>query len=129
MKSFQVSQPHLPVSADENDDGDNGQVVPTRRRKSKLRAPGISSQRGRLRLKDGAVEGLKRLLEGSEARKEARDGKRIQVDEERTKLEADAQVHCIESERLLQRGLPRFGLALVGSWLQFGLVVMSGWSR
>ena len=42
---------------------------------------------------------MKRLLEGSEARKEARDGKRIKVDEERMKLEADVQMRCTESER------------------------------
>ena len=39
---------------------------------------------------------MERLLE---ARKEARDGKRIKVDEERMKLEADVQMLRIESER------------------------------
>jgi hypothetical protein len=97
--SLSVTQPSLPVSDDENDDGDSSQVPTTRRSKSKPRGPGISSQRGRLRLKGGAGDGLKRLLEGSEARKEARDGKRIKVDEERMKLEADVQMHRIESER------------------------------
>ena len=44
-------------------------------------------------------EGLKMLLEGSEARKEARDGEHIKVDEERIKLEGVVHMHCIESER------------------------------
>ena len=39
------------------------------------------------------------MLEGSEARKEARDGKRVKVDEERMELEADVQMRRIESER------------------------------
>ena len=90
------------MSDDENDDrdGDNSQV-PTRRSKSKPRGPGISSQRGRLRHKPkgGAGEGLKRLPEGSEARKEARDENPIKVDEGRIKLEADVQMHRIASER------------------------------
>ena len=39
---------------------------------------------------------MERLLE---ARKEARDGKRIKVDAERIKVEADEQMYRIESER------------------------------
>ena len=39
------------------------------------------------------------MLEGSEAQKEARDGKRTKADEERMKLEADVQMLRIESER------------------------------
>ena len=39
------------------------------------------------------------MLEGSEARKEARDGKCINVDEECSKLEADVQMHRIKSEK------------------------------
>ena len=68
--SRSVSQPSMPVSDDEND-----QVVPTRRTKSKLRGAGRGEFVGRL--KGRAGDGLKRLLEGSETRKEARDGKRI----------------------------------------------------
>ena len=41
---------------------------------------------------------MKTLLEGSEARKEARDGKCIKLAEEHMKLEADVQMRRIESE-------------------------------
>ena len=93
--SRSVTQPlaSMPVSDDEND----VQVLPTRRSRSKLRGAGRGQFTGRLKGGDG--DGLKRLLEGSESRKEARDGKRIKVDEERMKLEADVQMRRIESER------------------------------
>ena len=39
------------------------------------------------------------MLEGSEARKEARDEKRVKMDEERIRLEADVEMHRIDSER------------------------------
>ena len=95
------TRPGLPVSDDEKGerDGDSSQESTTRRSKSKPRGPGISSQRG-LRLEGGAGERLKRLLEGSEARKEARAEKRIKIQEERIRLEAEAQMHRIESKRV-----------------------------
>ena len=87
----------MPVSDDENDDV---QVVSTHRSKSKLRGTGRRQFIGRL--KGGAGDGLKRLLEGSETRKEARDGKRIKVDEERMKLEVDVQMRVTPGNRRSQ---------------------------
>ena len=60
------TQPSMPVSDDENDDGNNDQVVPTRRSKSKRRGAGRGQITGRI-VKGGVGDGLKRLLEGSEA--------------------------------------------------------------
>jgi hypothetical protein len=93
----------------ESDDhnSDDAQDIPIRRNKSKAR--GTSTQHGR----GGATEGLKRLLEVSEARKEARDEKRIKSEEareekrikfeeareeKRIKAEAKLQMHRIDSE-------------------------------
>ena len=62
------------LGSDDDNDGDNSpnQGAPTRRSKPKAR--GTSAQRERLR--GGAGEGLKRLLESTVAQKEARNEKR-----------------------------------------------------
>lgn len=69
----------------DNDGDDDGQGAPAHRSRPKARGP--SAQRGRLR-----GEGLKRSLEASEGRREAWDEKRI-------KVEANVQIHRIDSER------------------------------
>ena len=94
-KASQVSEPRpetggrgpVRLGSDADNDGDDdGQEAPAHR-SSRPRARGASSQRGRLR-----GEGLKRSLEASEGRREAWDEKRI-------KVEADVQIHRIDSER------------------------------
>ena len=106
-KSARKSESHV------NDhNSDDTQEVPIHR--NKFKACRTSTQHGR----GGTTEGLKRLLEASEARKEARDEKRIKSEEareeKRIKAEEGGQLHRTDTP--LQRGLLRFGLAAMRRW-------------
>ena len=115
------------LKSDDDKGGNDAHEAPTGTHRSKPRARGISTQRGRLTKGPGGLgrEGLKKLLEVNEARKEARDEKRIEFqeardqrcikveeardkrrikveeasDERRIKVEADLQMHRVDSER------------------------------
>ena len=87
--------------------GNDAQEESTNRNAGKLKAcktPIATQCGGQLKVPDrlGAGEGLKRLLEINEARKEARDEKRIKAreagEEKRMKIEVDVQMHRIECE-------------------------------